>query len=381
MIKLVVENVEAVYTYKRRKIILGNEKYKIQDYLGTLDFTGFTKNFKSKKNWVKDFGQTINKFSFKKDNLASLQELLVDKLLTHRPYPDDKEEFGALKKYVETIINPYISGKNLELANNYHQSVIEDYVGSLDFEKFKKEFLDQKTWVEDVYNEMSSQVSSNFGDKDSTATSGDFSRLVKSRLSYFKYPKNQSKFKSLKKKWTETVQNYFSRTKIDSQVASDFTSAEIYSKNMNLDQFTATHPAEDYNKSIGKFMQKFFDKIDASDLKTSLQKSLASIDYPKNNSMLITVKEAISAKLKSFSQSTEQKIFNEYCRKDLSELFENFEFPDFKYKFSVKAQFEEHLLEAIGSYCGPWLREKREFLGKITNELGYPTDEEDFLQS
>jgi hypothetical protein len=342
LIKLVVENVEAVYTYKRRKIILANEKYKIEDFLGTLDYPAFTKNFKVKKTWVNDFAAVVNKFSFKKDNLSSLQELLGDKLLAHRAYPEDKEEYATFKTYVGSIVGPYITGKNLELANNYHQSVIEDYVQSLDFEKFKKEFRDEKTFVEDIYNEMSSQVSSNFGDKDCATTSGDFSRLVKARLSYFKYPKNQSKFKTLKKKWQETVKNYFDRTKLGSRLDSDFGNAEIGSKNMNLDQFTSTFAAEEYNKSVGKFMQKFFEKVDASDLRATLTKSLGSIDYPKNNSMLITIKEAITNKLKNFSSSIEQKMFNEYCRKDLLDLLENFDYADFKFKFSLKAQFEAH---------------------------------------
>lgn len=105
--------------------------------MGTLDYAAFTKNFKFKKTWVKDFAAEVNKFSFKKDNLSGLQELLGDKLLANRAYPKDKEAFSTFKNYVGTIVGPYIKGKNLELAYNYHQSVITDYVTSLDFEKFK----------------------------------------------------------------------------------------------------------------------------------------------------------------------------------------------------------------------------------------------------
>jgi len=106
MITLFLESIEAVYTFKRRELIISNEKYKIESYLGSFDYNKFKQEFKKKKgtNFIKKLAKSVIKFSFKQGNLTSLQELIEDKLLSHRTYPDDKEEMNAIIAFVSKTL-------------------------------------------------------------------------------------------------------------------------------------------------------------------------------------------------------------------------------------------------------------------------------------
>jgi len=85
-----------------------------------------------------------------------------------------------------------------------------DYVKSVDYLKFKKEFKDEKTFVEDIFNEMQSQLT--VADDDAVS---ELANLINYRLSYAKYPKNIEQFKLFKKEWTKIATNYFDRIALD----------------------------------------------------------------------------------------------------------------------------------------------------------------------
>jgi len=109
-----------------------------------------------------------------------------------------------------------------------------------------------------------------------------------------------------------------------------------------------------------------------------MQNALMRQDYPKNNSILTTVRDVMLKKVNTFGKETKDKMFNEFCKKDLLELYENMGYAEFKYKFEARTDFEDSMLISVQKYCGPYNRLKKELLIKISNELTYPEDEEDY---
>jgi len=376
MMELFKESIESVYAFKRRNIIMSNEQYKIETYLSNLDFAKFKSAYKKKKTFVKDFAKVIAKFSFKQGNLLQLEELLSDRLLNKRSYPDDAEEFKILIEFVNDTIVSYFKLKSTELNTNYHQNVVIGYLKSMDYNKFKKEFNEEKTFVEDIYNEIKSQMA--LSDKD---IADNLAKIVKYRLSYSRYPNTMLKYKAFSKEWLKIVANYFDRIKLDMNLVYDKTMTALYIKKVDIEQFHNSYETEDFHVSLSNYIKKFFEKNDASDLKDTLQKTFKKVDYPKNSTQLNAIKDTMTDKLDSFFKSTEDVMMNEYCRKDLIDLFESVDYVEFQYKFNGhKSTFGDQLLESLQKYCGVYNRNKKELMLKISNELKYPTDEEDFYQ-